>query len=205
MPLKRLVGRPPKVTDTDGMKKDRSGFDSMRHANKFWTSTKMRCPCGCGHVFTYAEMWQGLSKEGYSIWDCCDLLKMSHVRIQAVVKTLGLTLEFKGTYDHDTWWAIALKAGYHSPVEMFYHMKTCRCWSFRAIANSLGVPYSTDAEQNRFREVVRLFTDPRRKNVKVGLEEIVRRYPDGKVKQGYDKSKSVFRNIRGNQFTKKEQ
>lgn len=189
MALKKLMGRPPKNIDECEDK-------DARRLHRFWRSTKLRCPCGCNNLFSYEEMWQGLARDGYSVWDCVDALKISHARVQGVIASLKLSLEFSGTFEREQWQVVARKAGYHNPIEMFFHLKTKKGFGYSTMAKNLGIPYEKEEEKQFFKEVVQAFIDPRRRDVNKALEEVYRRYPNGRVKQGWDKSKSVFKDIR---------
>jgi hypothetical protein len=100
-------------------------------------------------------MWRRIVEYFPSIWAICEKMNMHWNSARKNIGRYKLEVHVQGTADRQSWYAIARKANFHTPEEMFYTLRISRQMSYVQIAKFLDIK---DVE--RLRNAYRAFFDP---------------------------------------------
>lgn len=128
---KKKVGRKPKS--------DLEYAEKMKAEAKCWAKTKLYCP-HCNKIFNHESMWRAIARDIGNVEKIKDFIGASFKTIRNMVRRYKLHLYIENTLAQASWETIALRAGYHTPAQMFWDLKISRQLSYKVIAGLLGMP-----------------------------------------------------------------
>jgi len=128
--------------------------EKLHDKQSFKSDSHFYCPY-CKKRFTYRRMWKQLVTDFNTIWDLVEFTKYSYTHIRKIVTRFNFDVFLSGTSRHNSWYVLAERARFKSPVSMFYSFHIKKRYPYKKMAKLLGI-----ADWKEVRDAADTFLNP---------------------------------------------